>query len=67
MLKSKSNLEVHYPCGLTLNLEQRYKMSEHLDECGAKIYNIYDSNDMEIIESFDDKNEAQEALKFWNT
>lgn len=47
-------------------LNQRYKLSEHLDESGAIMYNIYDSKDMEVIESFDDKNEANEALKFWN-
>ena len=67
MQKRKSNLNVHYPCGVTLNLEPRYKISEHLDESGATIYNIYDTTDMEIIESFDDKEEAQQSLNFWNT
>lgn len=66
MQKRKNNLEAHYPCGVTLSLEKRYKISEHLDESGCKMFNIYDSKDMEIIESFDDKNEAEEALKFWN-
>jgi predicted GIY-YIG superfamily endonuclease len=66
MLKKRNNITAHYPCGITLKLEDRYKISEHLDESGATIYNIYDVTDMEIIESFDDKNEANEALKFWN-
>lgn len=66
MQKRKNNLKVHYPCGITLSLEPRYKMSEHLDESGATVYNIYDTTDMEIIESFDDKSEAKESLKFWN-
>ena len=64
-MQNKSNIEVHYPCGITLQ-NDRYKMSEHLDESGATMYNIYDSKDLEIIESFDEKSEAEEALKFWN-
>ena len=45
----------------------RYKLQEQPDESGATMYQILDTNDMEIIETYDDKTEAQEALPFWNT
>lgn len=48
-------------------LNQRYKIQEQRDECGAMEYQILDTNDMEIIESYFDKQEAEEALTFWNT
>lgn len=47
-------------------MENKYKISSHLEESGCEIYIIYDSTDNEFIESYDDKQEAQEALKFWN-
>ncbi len=46
---------------------QRYKLQEQMDECGATEYQILDTKDMEIIETHTDKQEAEEALTFWNT
>lgn len=67
MQKRKNNLEAHYPCGVTLSLEQRYKLQEYQDESGAIQYQIIDTTDMKIEESHYDKDEANEALKYYNT
>ena len=63
---------IHYPCGITIVAEEktfyvRYTIMEQPDESGANIYNIIDNDDLSIVESYDDKEEAEEAVKFWNT
>ena len=66
MLKTEIKFEAHYPCGITLNVNNRYKLQEQKDECGAIEYQIVDTEDLEIVETHIDKDEANAALKYYN-
>lgn len=45
---------------------QRYKLIDVLDESGAKLYIIVDTNFNDYVETYDDKKEADNALNFLN-
>lgn len=46
---------------------KRYKLIDVLDESGAKLYIIVDTDFNDYVETYDEKTEADEALKFLNS
>tara|TARA_R110000744_G_C19111371_1_gene534807 strand:- start:500 stop:658 length:159 start_codon:yes stop_codon:yes gene_type:complete len=51
---------------MRVDMSNRYKLQEFQDESGAIQYQIVDTTDMQIEESHYDKDEANEALKYYN-
>ena len=56
---------VKVECDLTKRYNQ-YKIQEERNEEGCIDYKIIDNNDLSIVEVYNDKSEAEDALKFWN-
>ena len=44
----------------------RYKIQTEMGEHGANEYKIISNDDLSVVEVYDNKSEAEDALKFWN-